>query len=211
MKPLLSRNQKVLFFLAALAITGSGIAQASIDSAQQLVIDTSNRVLERLHKERDQLKTNPALIYPLVQDIVLPNFDFTRMSQWVLGRYWRQASAEQRGRFTTEFRDLLVRTYAKALLDYSGQAIHYLPLNASEGATDLTVRTEIDQPGGPPIAINYRMYKKGEAWKVYDISVEGISLVTNYRSSFATEIRQGGLNKLIASLEDLNKKAQQGE
>ena len=111
----------------------------------------------------------------------------------------------QQARFTDEFRTLLVRTYAKALLEYTDQKLVYLPFNAGEGDTKVTVKTEIEQPGGYNIPLYYSMYlnETGE-WKVYDISVDGVSLVTNYRTSFASEIRQGGIEKLLERLAEMN-------
>jgi len=186
--------------LLLVLMAGSPALQAA-ETAQQLVVDTSTKVLERLKAEREKLQANPDLIYPLVEDIVLPHFDFERMSIWVLGKNWRKANHAQQQQFVKEFRTLLVRTYAKALLEYTDQTINYLPFHADAGAKRVSVRTEVNQAGGPAIPINYSMYldKQGE-WKVYDISVDGVSLVTNYRTSFASEIRSGGIDKLLEQL-----------
>jgi len=190
--------------ILALLLACSPALQAA-EAAQQLVIDTSGKVLERLKADREKLQAEPDLIYPLVEDLVLPHFDFERMSIWVLGKNWRKADAAQQQQFIKEFRTLLVRTYAKALLEYTDQSINYLPFHAESDARRVTVRTEVSQPGGPAIPINYSMYlnKAGE-WKVYDISVDGVSLVTNYRSSFASEIRSGGIDKLLERLVAMN-------
>lgn len=175
------------------------------EEAKQLVVDTTTKVLERLKQDREKLQADSELIYPLVEDLVLPHFDFERMSVWVLGKNWRKADKQQQRQFVDEFRTLLVRTYAKALLEYTDQNINYLPLHAEEDAKRVTVRTEVIQPGGVNIPINYNMFLNQEGkWKVYDISVDGVSLVTNYRSSFATEIRQGGIDKLLARLSEMN-------
>lgn len=188
----------------ALLLLSSPALQASAE-AQQLVIDTSTRVLERLRQDQENLQANPELIYPLVEDLVLPHFDFERMSIWVLGKNWRKADSQQQQQFIDAFRTLLVRTYAKALLEYTDQEIKYLPFHAEEDAKRVTVRTEIAQPGGVNIPLNYSMFlnEKGK-WKVYDISVDGVSLVTNYRTSFASEIRQGGIAKLLDRLAEMN-------
>ncbi len=197
---------KPVMALAAMVVLllSSPLLKAAVE-AQQLVIDTSTRVLERLRQEQQKLKTHPELIYPLVEDLVLPHFDFERMSIWVLGKNWRKADTHQQRQFVDAFRTLLVRTYAKALLEYTDQQINYLPFHAEEGAKRVTVRTEIAQPGGVNIPINYSMFLNQEgAWKVYDISVDGVSLVTNYRTSFASEIRQGGIEMLLERLEEMN-------
>lgn len=199
-------RMKSLFVALALVLMWFSAApvQASVE-AQQLVIDTSTKVLERLRQERERLQANPELIYPMVEDLVLPHFDFERMSIWVLGKNWRKANKQQQQEFIGAFRTLLVRTYAKALLEYTDQNINYLPFHAEEGAKRVTVRTEVAQSGGVNIPINYSMFLNREGkWKVYDISVDGISLVTNYRTSFASEIRQGGIDKLLHRLAEMN-------
>lgn len=168
--------------------------------ADEMVRETSERMLTALKNEHDALKANPAKLYALTEEIILPHFDFERISSWVLGKYWREATPEQKSRFTQEFRNLLVRTYATAMLEYSGQEIKYLPFKADAGASTVTVRTEVVQPGGPTIPINYSLFVKEGEWKVYDVVVENTSLVANYRSSFANEIRQSGLDSLIEKL-----------
>ncbi len=173
--------------------------------AEQLVQDTTEKVLARLKADSESLKADANLIYPMVEDLVLPHFDFHRMSIWVLGKNWRKADQVQQQQFTTEFRTLLVRTYAKALLEYTDQSMRYLPFHAQEGAKKVTVKTEIEQRGGPSIPLHYSMYLNSAAqWKVYDIKVDGVSLVSNYRSSFATEIRNGGIPRLLDKLVEMN-------
>ena len=179
--------------------------------AEELVHDTTEKVLERLRSDSQKLKADANLIYPLVEDLVLPHFDFEKMSQWVLGKNWRIADAAQRGQFTDEFRTLLVRTYAKALLEYTDQSMSYLPFHADEAARKVTVKTEIVQQGGPAIPLHYSMYlNKDGQWKVYDIKVDGVSLVSNYRSSFATEIRASGIPGLLKKLAEMNGGADSG-
>jgi phospholipid transport system substrate-binding protein len=181
--------------------------QAAEHPARQMVEETTNKVLERLRSERDKLQADNNLIYPLVEELILPHFDFHRMSIWVLGKNWRQASAEEQQIFTREFQKLLVRTYATALLEYTDQKIEYLPFHASPGDKRVTVRTQIVQSGGVNIPLNYSLYLDHQGqWKVYDISVDGVSLVTNFRSSFATEISRGGIKGLLAKLDDMNRK-----
>jgi phospholipid transport system substrate-binding protein len=207
----MSVRQACVGLLLTLVLAASPARAQDPQEAQQLVQQTADQVLERLQKDRERLQANPDLIYPLVEDIVLPHFDFSRMSQWVLGRHWRTADAAQRERFTREFRDLLVRTYAKALLEYTDQSIEYLPLLADESAERVVVRTQIVQKGSAyPIPIYYNMYHRADGWKVYDISVDGVSLVSNYRSSFASQIRAGSIDDLIAKLESMNRKGGQG-
>ncbi len=189
-----------------------GSAQASVaQSPQALIKSTSDQVLARLKADHDELQAHPDKVYALVEDIVLPHFDFHRIARWVLGKYSRRASAAQMARFTEEFRMLLVRTYATALLQYTNQQIDYLPLRMKPGATDVTVKTEIQQPGAFPIPIDYDLYlpEGSKEWKVYDVSIDSVSLVSNYRSTFAGEIRRKGLDALIDSLAKRNHEAGQ--
>ena len=201
-----------LALLAALLLTISARPAMAAHSAEQLVHDTTEQVLQRLRADSDKLKDDADLIYPLVEDLVLPHFDFAKMSQWVLGKNWRKADKAQQLQFSIEFRTLLVRTYAKALLEYTDQSMRYLPFHADEGAKKVTVKTEILQDGGPSIPLHYSMYLNGAGeWKVYDIKVDGVSMVSNYRSSFATEVRNGGIVGLLGKLAEMNQGVKQGE
>ncbi len=175
--------------------------------AEQLVHDTTEEVLTRLRSDSERLKADAKLIYPLVEDLVLPHFDFIKMSQLVLGKNWRKADRAQQQQFTDEFRTLLVRTYGKALLEYTDQTLRYLPFHADEKARKVTVKTEIMQQGGAPsIPLHYSMYlnRAGE-WKVFDFKVDGVSLVSNYRSSFNSEFRSGGMPQLLSKLQQMNR------
>jgi len=187
----------VLFGLLTLTAVAAPVAPAS---PRDMVIDTSQKMLAALKKDKDLLKQNPQRIYELVSEIVLPHFDFTTMSKWVLGKNWRTLNPGQQQRFTTEFRTLLVRTYAVSLSEYQDQKLNYLPLKAAPSADDVTVRTEVLRGGGPAIPINYSMHLTANGWKVYDVVIDGVSLVINYRTSFATQIRTGGVDKLIEDL-----------
>lgn len=189
--------------LLLLALGGNPI-QAAVTPPQDVVQDTSTRMLDALRKNRAMIDREPGRLYDLVDQIVLPNFDFELMSRWVLGRAWQQATPEQRRRFTEEFRTLLVRTYAKALLEYSDEEIRVLPQPAMADGNETTVRTEVKPKTGQPIPINYSMHLGNDVWRVYDVTVEGVSLVTNYRSTFASQIRNNGLDALIADLRQRN-------
>jgi phospholipid transport system substrate-binding protein len=197
--------KKWLYILALLMLSNSALA---IQSPQDLVQETTDKITTTLRAEQDKIKANPQRLYEIVDEVVLPHFDFERMSSWVLGKYWRTANKDEKQAFTNEFRTLLVRTYAKALNDNYDRPIDMLPMRYKEGSDKAVVRTEVQQDGGFPIPIDYKMHRKGEAWKVYDVSVDGISLVANYRTSFAQEIRKDGLPKLIDSLAERNKQAQ---
>lgn len=173
---------------------------------QALVQQVANQTLERIKRDSVEIDKNPAHIHALIDELLMPHFDFQRMSRWVLGKHWRKTNAEQKIAFVMQFKSLLVRTYATSLKEYSDEKIHYLPFRGSLASGDVTVRSEILQPGGFPIPINYRLYLKGDKWMVYDIAIDGISLISNYRSSFSRQIRRGGIDKLIQKLADKNKK-----
>ena len=175
------------------------------DSApEQLVRVTADQVLAEIKSRQAEFQQDPAKLYAMVDEKVLQHFDFDRMTDLALGRYKRQVKGDQKPQLVKEFRSLLVRTYGKALLEYNDQNIVYLPMRGSLDEGEVTVRTEIEQQGGFPIPLNYELYKKAEGWKVYDISVDNISLVTNYRSSFAREIKSSGIDGLIKRLQERN-------
>lgn len=204
----MKRLLNALFFAAALAV--SGLGHANDVAPDELVKTTATEVMNIIKADKDIQGGNQKKIYALVDAKVLPHFDFTRMTRLAVGRYWRDATPEQQQRLVNEFRELLVRTYSTSLANYKNQTIDYKPLRLNPGDTDVTVKTVVLQPGAQPIPIDYQMIKTPNGWKVYDISVEGVSLVVNYRSSFAQEIQQGGMEKLIQTLADKNAKVGTG-
>jgi len=171
---------------------------------QTLVESVAGQTIERIKKDKDKIKADPLYVNALIDELVLPHFDFERMSRWVLGKYWRKANADQRKQFINEFKNLLVRTYANALLEYSDQELVYLPFRGSLEDKEVTVRSEIAQPGGFPIPINYKLHKPENDWVVFDVLIDDVSLVANYRSSFSREIRSKGLDALIKKLASKN-------
>jgi phospholipid transport system substrate-binding protein len=170
-----------------------------------LVKNTANDVLAIIKSDKDIQAGDMRKITSLAEEKILPQFDFNRMSRMVLGKYWGSATPDQQKQFIDQFRTLLIRTYASALSKYRDQTIDYKPLRADAGATDVTVKTQINQPGGQPIPIDYSLVKNPNGWKVYDVVIEGISLVTNYRGQFSEIARQGGIDQVIQRLADKNK------
>jgi phospholipid transport system substrate-binding protein len=191
-----------MLLLGMLLLSGPVLA---IQTPQELVKETTDKITTVLRSDQDKIKADPNHLLEIVDTIVAPHFDFTRMSSWVLGKYWRTAKADERTRFAKEFRTLLVRTYAKALNDNYDKQVDMLPARNNEDSKVVTVRTEVQQSAGFPIPINYKMHIKDDAWKIFDVSVDGISLVANYRTSFAKEIRKDGLPKLIDQIAERNK------
>jgi len=197
---------KYLYPLVLCMLVNGGTAWAGAQTAEEIVKTTADQVIARLKAEREELKVKPELIYGLVDELIIPHFDFTNMSRWVLGQNWRQATAAQQESFTTQFRTLLVRTYAKALLEYSDNEITYYPVQSNPDSKLVVVKTDVAQTGASKIPINYSMHIKDGEWKVVDVAINGISLVSTYRGSFATEIRTNGLDSLINQLIDKNNK-----
>jgi phospholipid transport system substrate-binding protein len=177
-----------------------GAAQADVPP-DQLVRERTTKIIELLKKNKDAYAKDQKKLYAMVQEQVLPYFDFRAMSRLVLGKHWREASEDQRSRFAAEFRDLLVRTYATALLKYTNEEVVYLPFRSSPEDKTVTVKTEVKQGGGGPlIPIHYSFYLTDASWKVFDVTIDGVSLVTTYRGTYAEKIRTEGLDALIATM-----------
>ena len=192
-----------LLACASFFLSPGALAQQMAPDA--LVKSVTDEVLDIIRKDKDIKAGSTRRAIELVEQKVLPHFNFTRMTALAVGKDWRQATPEQQKVLTEEFRDLLVRTYSNALIAYKNESVDYRPFKMQPGETDVTVRTQIHQAGArQPITLDYSLEKNGSAWKVYDVVVAGVSLVTNYRSSFATEIRNGGIDGLIKTLKAKN-------
>lgn len=192
----------------AITLLGFGLTAVAETAPDALVKKTSEEVLEIVRNDQEIQNGNQQKIFALAEEKIMPNFDFDRVCRLVLGRNWANASKEQQANFQNEFRTLLLRTYASALSKYRNQTIQYLPYRAQPDAKRVTVKTQIIQPGAQPIAIDYSLENGDNGWKVYDIVIEGISLVTNYRSQFSNEIRQsGGMDGLIQRLAEKNRQS----
>jgi phospholipid transport system substrate-binding protein len=195
--------KSVLVLMAALA-TPSAFAQEVAPDA--LLKAVTLGVIGVIRQDKAIQAGNPLKLAELVESRILPLFDFDRMAQTAVARNWRLASAGQQASLTTEFKTLLVRTYSTALSSYRDQVIEFKPLRAAASDTEVTVKSQIKQSGKPPLTIDYDMARTAAGWKVIDIKIEGVSLVTTYRDSFADEVREGGLDGLIKSLADKNRR-----
>lgn len=195
---------KTIVYLLALLWSCLAAPVGANQDPLTLVESATDKIIARIKEEgAANLEADPKRASALIEEYVLPYFDFNRMSQWVIGKHWKEATPEQRARFTREFRSLLVRTYAVALTKYSDQTIQYHPVNTAN-ESQVTVKTEIIATSGPPVPMEYRMYLRKGEWKVWDVTIDGVSLVSTYRSSFAAEIRRFGLDKLIEDLASRN-------
>jgi phospholipid transport system substrate-binding protein len=177
------------------------IAQEAPDALAKRVM---TEVLDIVKADKGIQSGDQKRISELVDAKVLPYFDFKHMTALAMGREWRNASPAQRDAVSAEFKTLLVRSYSNALAQYKNQSIDFKPLRMQPSDTDVIVRTEVKQPGAKPINIDYQMDKQANGWKVYDVMVAGVSLVTNYRETFAQEIKTGGIDALVKSLQEKN-------
>lgn len=195
-----------LLSLAFLLLPPGAQAQEAA-SAEALVKDVTNEVLKILREDKGIQTGDRQRAISVIETKVAPHFDFGRMTNLAVGAAWRRANADQQQELTREFRTLLVRTYANALTEYRNQTVAFRPARQGE-AGEVRVPCQINQPGGQPISLVYSLAKTGDDWKVFDVVIDNISLVTNYRSSFAAEVEKGGVDGLIKALQTKNRSLQ---
>ena len=191
------------FLILAMCWLTVAHANTSNDTGPKEAVEMAvNRVIEVLRKEGDVIRDDPDKIYGLVNEYILPHFDFDRMSYFVLGKAWKEASEQQKENFQHEFKQLLITTYSTALSEYStDEEILYKSVMISPKNENIAiVPTEIKQAGAGPVSVIYRMYRSEGVWRIYDVSIEGVSLVKNYRANFAGQVRSNGLDGLIITL-----------
>jgi phospholipid transport system substrate-binding protein len=181
-----------------------GAAHAAVVAPDQLIRNTVDEVIGIIKQDKDIQAGDPKKINALVDAKVLPHFDFTRMTQLAVGKYWRTATPEQKQALATEFRNMLVRTYTKVFTVYRDQSVEVKPLRMAADDTEVTVKTVIIKPGSQPIPVDYEMKIAADGWKVFDISIEGVSMVMSYRGTFASEIQESGIDGLIKTLSEKN-------
>ena len=167
---------------------------------------TMTATLEEIVNQDPGVIHDPQRLRTIAHEVVLPNVDIRTLSRWVLGKNWRIATPEQRDAFVLEFQELLLSTYLRQVKTYQGEVARFLPLRGEQKAGQAVVNAEIEQPNGPMVHVIFRMHKAQQGWLIYDVSVEGISLVATHRSSFSREVRDGGLDNLIARLHDMNER-----
>ncbi|SEG11906.1 MlaC/ttg2D family ABC transporter substrate-binding protein [Nitrosomonas ureae] len=179
----------------------------SVDLAPDRLVDkTVKEVIEIIQKDETLKNGDREKMFDLIETKILPHFNFTRMTQLAMGQHWSKAQPEQQNRIVDEFRTLLVRTYSNALTSYHDETIKVNPLPELGDRTETKVRTMVIQgKGKEPVPIDYSMEKKPDGWKVYDVTVAGVSLVTNYRGTFNSQVRKGGVDGLLKALTDKNK------
>lgn len=198
-------------FIALLALSAvPAMAAANALAPDVLVKDTTNDVVRIVKQDKDIKGGNSKKVYALMETKVLPHFDFRQMTQLAVGKSWRQATPDEQEQLTREFKALLVRTYSAAITSVADYKIEFKPIRMQPGDTDVLVSTEVSKPGAPPVAIDYRLEKQEGGWKVYDVLVDSVSLVTVYRNSFNSEVRKNGIAGLIQSLVRRNQTSASG-
>lgn len=204
----MNQTVKVVRGLAGLLLLSGLWAGAAIPGPDTVIRTTAEEVIAAVKSDKAIQGGDRSRAYELINQKVLPHFDFTRMTRLAVGRSWRNASPDQQKRLIDGFRDLLVRTYASSLSQYRDQVVQIKGTDSRPGDTDAVVHTLIVPSGGQSVPIDYSMEKSGEDWKVYDIRVDGVSLVTNYRSEFADIVRRDGVDGLIKALDEKRKLAE---
>lgn len=194
--------KKLIALVFASLLTSLVQAQEAPDV---LVKQVTEEVLDIIRKDKDIQNGSAKKVIELVDAKVIPHFNFKHMTALAVGKDWRKASPQQQEQLAVEFKTLLVRTYSNALTGYKNQKVVYKPFKMNAGDVDVLVRTEVQQPGNKPVQLDYSLEKLDAGWKVYDVSVAGISLVTNYREQFGQEVRNGGIDGLIKAISTKNK------
>ncbi|KQZ26287.1 phospholipid-binding protein MlaC [Duganella sp. Root1480D1] len=199
---------KQLIAVATVALATSAIAAPAPanEAPDVLVKRISSEVLETAKADKDIQAGNQKKVMDLVETKILPYVDFQRMTSLAAGRYWREATPEQQKQLAAEFRTLLIFTYSGALSQVKDQTVDFKPMRSSPGDTEVEVRSQVNQQRGEPVQLNYRVAKTDAGWKIYDINVLGAWLVEAYKGTFASEISKGGVDGLIKTLSEKNKK-----
>jgi phospholipid transport system substrate-binding protein len=190
--------------LAIFALMLAPFVAAAQEAPDALVKRTTDEVLAIIKADKDLQSGNINKVVQLAEQKVLPHFDFERMTRLAVGRNWNQATPEQKQALTKEFRTMLVRTYSSSLSQYRNQTIEVKPSKIGAQEKEATVRTAVIQQGGPPIPIDYAMEKMDSGWKVYDVIIDGASLVTTYRGTFNDQVQKGGIDGLLKTLQERN-------
>lgn len=194
----------ILLALNFLQLTTPAFAQQ--EGPDALVKRISAEVLDTAKTDKEIQSGNQKKVLALVEDKILPHVNFQRMTSLAAGRFWREATPEQQQQLTNEFRDLLIYTYSGAISQVKDQQLEFKPFRASASDTEVEVRSQVVQPRGEPIQLNYRLEKTPAGWKIYDMNILGAWLVESYKNNFATEIGKGGIDGLIKTLSDKNKR-----
>lgn len=203
----------VFIFFTIMSFIFATNSHANTKAPDEILKANTIKMLQAINAHRAEIKQSPKKLTSLVEEIILPHLDFITASKLVMGKYWRQAEKAQKLAFIRQFRLLLLRFYSSALTEYLSDKdadldlnlIHYFPLQLEAGEKSVTVRAELQPDTGKAIPIFYRMHMTSKGWKIFDVSVEGVSMITTYKNNFASQFRAEGIDALIVSLEEKNK------
>lgn len=195
----------VVFWLAFLAVhPGAAVAGVENQTPEETVKTVTTEMLTALRSQQEAYRSDPRQMVSLIERIIVPHFDIRVMAREALGLNWRRATPEQQKRFMAAFRKLLVNDYADEFRNYSNQAVEFLPEHAGSGKDYALVSTHVTSPGVQPVRVDYRLYRVGSDWRIYDVEIDGISLLFNYRNTFSEELQHETLDALIARMEHKN-------
>ena len=207
--PLLLRSFAPALAMLCLVFAASAVRAQDL-GPDQLVRTTMDKIIEIVKSDKAIQSGDIKRILEVAETHASPHFDFVRMTRLAMGANWKQANPSQQEELVRQFRTLLLRTYAVALKEYRNQVIDVRPLKVPAGSTDVQVKTVVNQPGAQAIPIDYDMERTPQGWKVYDVTIGGVSLVVNFRSSFDAEIRKSGVDGLVKSMVERNRGASVG-
>lgn len=201
-------KQKLALAMVLIVLSCQSVVAWSMERPDTLLERITGSMISALKKHDKELKKDPNRVVEIIDRILVPYMDSESMARWVAGRSaWQKATPQQRSRFTNEFRDLLIRTYGATLLEYKNQKIEYIPYRGNlSGKKRVQIASLIREPGKESIKVNYRLVMKKDGWKVYDISIEGVSLLKGFQSQFSQELQRSGMDNVIAKLKEHNKK-----
>jgi len=197
------KSINIIFLITVYFFFAPSVFASTLSQPQRVIENTAKEIKLILERDKELFQTNPSYIHGLIDDVLIPHVDLDRISGLVLGRYWKRASDTEKQGFKQAFKKMLVRTYASALGNFNDWELTHLPSRAGNKPDHTIVRTRVETDT-QPIEIDYRMRNAGQGWKVYDVQIEGVSLVTNYRSTFKRIIRTSGINGLIRHLTEAN-------
>ena len=203
------RNHLCLVSLLLMVVVigfSSRVSSAGETGPERVIQQISERLLVIFKQEQDRLRSDPARLYQLANEVLVPHIDFSKVSSLVLGKHWNRATPDQQEAFKAQFQRLLVRTYSTAFTELKEWEIRFLPTRESGSGVDTAVRTQLLLPQVDPIEVLYHMHLKDGNWMAYDVKIDGISLITNYRTSFNREVRSIGMDGLIRKITALNEK-----
>ena len=200
----LRRSRVLAVMFAGLLANSVAMAADAELSARHLVEEVVSGIVDELEAKRDAIRDDPDCLIAIVERLIVPHFDLERMSRRVLGKRWKSATPDQQTRFMSAFRTMLVHTYGAVLTEYDGLAFTYLDPVPRKKEGEVVVPVQVEDTSGQQVQVAYAMEQHGTEWKVFDVAIDGVSLVTNYRSSFRSKIAQDGIDGLISSIEERN-------